>query len=367
MTIQVAYSEKPQPQSAVSEISSQLSSSKPVAVFFFASPIFSPDEISSAMKNAFPEATVVGCSTAGEIVTGKMLKNSIVAMALESDEIEGIASDVIDLSDRKSPAKVAIDLAAKFGEKPMDLDVEKYIGMILIDGLSLGEEKVMERLGDILNITIIGGSAGDNLEFQKTWVYLEGKAYTNAAILTLIKPGCKFDIIKTQSFNRTEKILVPTSVDQEARGVHEFNGKPATEEYAAALGLPEDEISTRFMVNPVGLISGDEPFVRAPYRVEGKSIFFHCQVQKDIELELLTPIDIVEDTRRAILAMEEKVGAIKGLINFNCSERTCLLTQAQKCDEYGALFSDFPTVGFSTYGEELIGHMNNTATMLLFY
>jgi len=367
MTIQVTYSEKSEPQLAAQEILNSFSSITPVAIIFFASPIYNPKEISSSMKEAFPNATVIGCSTAGEIATGKMLKNSIVAMALEAEEIENIESDVIDLSDRQSPSKVVINLAEKFGYKPLDLDEKKYLGMILIDGLSKGEEKLMENLGDLLNITIIGGSAGDNLAFEKTWVYLNGKAYSNAAILTIIKPGCNFDIIKTQSFNRTEKALVPTSVNEQARQVLEFNGKPATEEYAAALGIPETDISSRFMINPVGLISEDEPFVRAPYLVEGKSIFFHCQIRKDIELELLTPIDIVEKTRVAITEMEQKVGKIKGLINFNCSERTCLLTQAQKCDDYGALFSNFPTVGFSTYGEELIGHMNNTATMLVFY
>lgn len=35
-------------------------------------------------------------------------------------------------------------------------------------------------------------------------------------------------------------------------------------------------------------------------------------------------------------------------------------------EAYGKIFSDIPTVGVSTYGEEFIGHTNQTATMLVF-
>ena len=42
------------------------------------------------------------------------------------------------------------------------------------------------------------------------------------------------------------------------------------------------------------------------------------------------------------------------------------MEQKQATTAYGALFAEVPTVGFSTYGEQYIGHINQTATMLLF-
>ena len=57
---------------------------------------------------------------------------------------------------------------------------------------------------------------------------------------------------------------------------------------------------------------------------------------------------------------------ISGLIDFHCILRTLDLRRQRRCDEYGAIFSAIPTIGFSTYGEEYLGHMNQTSTMLLF-
>ena len=36
------------------------------------------------------------------------------------------------------------------------------------------------------------------------------------------------------------------------------------------------------------------------------------------------------------------------------------------CEDYGRIFAQYPTIGFSTCGESYIGHMNQTSTMVLF-
>lgn len=247
MTIKVSHSIKPDPTAAATEISSSFSGLTPVAVLFFASPQYDPESISHAMKEKFPSATVIGCSTAGELVSGSMLKNSVVAMALESDIISGIEADIIDLSDRKAPSRAIIGLAEKFGTKPLDLSPDKYVGIILIDGLSCAEEGLMEKIGDLVDIPVIGGSAGDDLAFKKTSVYLDGKVYNNAAVLTLIKPTSGFELVKTQSFCETGKKLTPTSVDEATRKVIEFNGLPAVSAYAKAIDANENDVASYFM------------------------------------------------------------------------------------------------------------------------
>jgi hypothetical protein len=120
------------------------------------------------------------------------------------------------------------------------------------------------------------------------------------------------------------------------------------------------------MHNPVGLVFEGEPFVRSPQQFKGESMLFYCGVKEGIELNLLESTDIINDTKKALEMARSELGGISGIINFNCTLRTQELRQKGLTTEYGELFADTPTIGFSTYGEQYIGHMNQTATMLVF-
>ena len=82
-----AYSANSNVDKAVQEVKDQLGGLNSKLVLFFASTIYQPDEISGKMQEAFGSVPTFGCSTAGEIVNGLVLKNSLVAMAIGSDVI----------------------------------------------------------------------------------------------------------------------------------------------------------------------------------------------------------------------------------------------------------------------------------------
>jgi hypothetical protein len=248
-----------------------------------------------------------------------------------------------------------------------EMNSHEYVGLVLVDGLSGAEEKLMEMIGDITNVVFIGGSAGDDLKFTSTSLFAKGECYSNAAVLALMKPGTDFTFIKTQSFCNLGKKLEVTKADKEKRVVHEFNGKPAAVAYAEVVGASVEEASKFFMHNPVGLVIEGEPYVRSPQQIkENGSMAFYCGVGEGMELSLLESTDIIKDTRASIDKAVAELGQASGIINFNCILRTLELKQKNLTGEYGALFSAIPTVGFSTYGEAYIGHINQTATMLVF-
>jgi hypothetical protein len=147
--------------------------------------------------------------------------------------------------------------------------------------------------------------------------------------------------------------------------VKEFDGRPAAEAYAAALGIQPEQAADFFMAHPVGLMVGSEPYVRSPQQVVDGAIRFYCAVKEGMELTLLRSTDIVGDTRAALAERLGAAASASGLVNFNCILRTLDLELKGTSQEYADVFKDLPTVGFSTYGEAYLGHINQTSTMLL--
>lgn len=353
----------------VSDIKEQLQNFDVKLLIFFASSNFDQISLSNLMQYNFKEASILGCSTAGEIVSGKMLKNSVVAMAFDSNTIADVKIEVIDkISSDINVEPAFLNFEQYYGESSYSMDITKYVGIILVDGLSMKEEKIMDAIGARTNVNFIGGSAGDDLNFDKTHVYAHGKAYSNAAVLALLKPATEFGIIKTQSFKILDKIFTATKVDEELREVKEFNNKPAAQVYAQSLDVPIDEIKNYFMTNPLGLVVGKENiYVRCPQQViDGQYIRFFCNILKEMEVNLLEATDIIDDTKKVIADKKKEFGDISGMINFHCIFRTLGLEKNGLTQEYADIFKDIPTIGFSTYGEEYIGHMNQTSTILVF-
>jgi len=368
MKVKIAYSQKKEIDSIIAELKDQIGTFEAKFIQFYASSKIDPEKISAELYKTFNKVPIIGCTTSGELISGKMLDNSIVIMAMGSEIIDDCRIEVV--SNINSGGTSFVDDAFDnftnyYGIKGSDLDPKKYVGLVLIDGLSGQEEKINERIGDLTNVTFIGGSAGDDLKFEKTSIYANGKTYTNAAVLALLKCKVKFDTLKTQSFNSTNKSVLVTRAEESSRRIIEFNGKPAVEEYASIIGVDKKNAAEAFSKNPIGLVFGDDFFVRSPQKTDGNDIIFYCSVKEGMELDILESQDIVNDTRIDLHAKMESFGSISAIVCFNCILRTLELKEKKQTEKYGSLFKDIPTVGFSTYGESFIGHINQTAVMLL--
>ena len=367
MAIKPVYSVETSPERNAADLAAQLADFSARFILFFASSNFEPAALGAAIQKQFPTAEIMGCTTAGELISGKILKDSVVAMAFDAETLEDVAVGVVqNLKTENQVPQVFAAFERHTGRKMMALDVKQYVGLVLVDGLSSSEEKLMDKIGDLTNIIFVGGSAGDDLKFSGTYVFAGGKAYTNAAVLALLKPKTSFEVLKTQSFCDLKKVLTATRVNEAERIVYEFDGQPAREVYSRAVGMPVEEASARFMDQPFGLMVDGEPFVRGLKQFQDQALVFFAHVKEGTELNLLKATNILEDTRAVVQNRKDKLGRISALINFHCIFRTLQLAQEGQLEEYGRIFADIPMIGFSTYGEQYLGHINQSSTMLLF-
>ena len=380
MKVFTAQSTKSTPKDAVRELkeifNSQNSEAKNIkAITFFASSNYEPSDLIAAMNESFPDITVWGCTTCGEIISGCISANSIVAMAFTSEVIEDIKIEVVTDISKNIDLLPAIESFEEYYKAPIaELDFTKFFGLIYIDGLSKKEEVLLDKLGNYTNIPFIGGSAGDDNKFIRTIIYANGKHYDNSAVLALVKPKVKYGIEKIQSFTPTEHTVVVTKTDEANRIINELNNEPALDVYANLLNIKAESLidGSNFEKYVFGLIaSNGTPFIRSPFRVvdDGKSLELFCSVKKNTELRIMESADIIVDTKNSLEKIQKKYRKIFTMLCFDCMGRHWTLHNNNQLDEYSKLFSDtrIPIVGFKTCGEAFIAHINHTAVFLVFY
>ena len=363
----VLFSERINASEAVTQLKDQLGNFNASFIVFFASSSYDPQELIRAMNVSFKNAQVVGCTTSGELVSGRMLTNSIVAMAYDISIFPDLKIEVLkNVSIHSDGVATAFEKFERHFGTPMHaLNPSKFVGITLIDGLSGAEERINESIVSLTNVSFIGGSVADDLKFSKTYIFAKGEVHTDAAVLMLMKPAPQFSILKTQSVKPTEKVLRVTHTVEASRKVLEFDHAPAAAAYAGAIGVDEDDLPLYFSRHPLGAVTEDKIAVRSPKTVENEGVLFYHTVEEGDELTLLESTDIVSDTAMALDLRETQMGGISSIISFNCVLRTLDLQRLNKLESYGELFSKIPTIGFNTYGESHRGHHNHTATMLL--
>ncbi len=366
--IRTTSSSNPEPLAATEEIIKNLQGTNPTLLVVFAAPKYCTNQLPQSLRNAFPNAAIMGCSTAGEINSTAMSNDSIVAMAIEQDLVSNAWIETVQLDNCAQNVPLACQkIASEIGTPLNELDSLYHAGLVIIDGLSGKEEELMEAISSSVLLPFIGGSAGDNLEFKKTFVFTHKGIVSDAAVICILKATNGFDLLKTQSFSvATNTVLRPTKLAACERIVHEFNNKPATVAYAEALSCDVSELSSHFMTNPLAMLIDHEPYVRSPRVIENTSIHFYCALIKDHDYHVLNSGNIVEDTQIALKYKSMETGnRIAAIINFNCILRTIELKIKNQSQAYANIFANIPTIGFSTYGEQLGTHINQTATMLV--
>jgi len=366
--IRRAYATAHEARTAVRELHAGLAQPDLGLVAFFCSAAFDLDVLACEIAACFPDTTVIGCTTSGEITPAGYLDGSITGFSISRAECCAESKLIQDISHLHIPrgASAVDDVIAALAERGGAVDPRDTFALLLIDGMGTTEEAVLTALHRRLDpIPLFGGSAGDDMRLERTHVYHNGRFHSDAALLTLVKTRLPFRLFKHQHFSGTDVRMVVTGADPARRIVTEINAEPAAEEHARIVGLRDGDLSSMaFAEYPVMVRVGGEYYVRSIQKVnEDGSLTFFCAIDEGVVLTLARHEDMIAALDRFFRDTRREMGEPQLVIGFDCVLRAVEAQTRQVKHLAGRIMADNKVIGFNTYGEQFASmHVNHTFT-----
>jgi hypothetical protein len=364
-----AISHSVDPHIACLEIKAQLDLTKMSTIIFYCSSAYDLDVLAANINEHFPDHECVGCTTAGEFAGNGYETNSMVALAyhdshfvIQTTLVENLQSfTVIDAQNVMNTLNEAIAPKAI-----APLERQSFL-FSLVDGLASKEEEFLITFDSCTQgLPHFGGSAGDDLNLNKTYVFYDGKFRSSAAIIMLFNTPQKFSVFSVNHVKDSLSKLVVTDADPNTRQVFEINGEPAATVYADLLGISVDELEHEvFSLHPVAVKIGGEYYIRSIQRVNKDfySLSFYCAVDIGIVLNEVDLIDINYPLSTKLERVRNSLGEPHVVMGCDCFLRRLEVRSKSLNDETRDIQNEFNLVGFNAYGEHINGlHLNQTFT-----
>ena len=339
-------------------------SKKPDLTVVFSSVSFEQAEVLKGVREASNNASLIGCTDAGEITNEGPSKNSVGVMAIASDQINfyvGLGKDV-----KKGAREAGRAVAKEIKEKAKE-PLRAFI--MFPDVLTGNGADIVRGVLDVLgeHFPVVGGAAGDDFLFQKTYEYRDGEVVSGA--VGGVGLAGKFSMGAGVRHGWIP-IGVPMKVTKsEGSVVHELDGRPALSIYEDYFGdkagdLRKEPLARMAITYPLGIkLPGMEEYlIRDPITVDEKgAITCAAEIPEGSEIRLMIgskekAVEAAEDAARKLTRDFEKAGTRPKLVlMFNCIAREKLFAQKAN-DEIQAVMNiigqDVPLLGFYTYGEQ---------------
>jgi hypothetical protein len=353
---------------AVKDLAKKLQQERMAGVIFFCSARYDLEKIADAVNTEF-SCPVIGCTTAGEI-GATYQDGGIVGISFSSDTFSIHTAVIENLKDFNiNSSRAIVDGLIKELTISDGLDYEKMFGFLLIDGLSLQEEQVASCLHQSLEgVSLVGGSAGDDLTFTGTHVFCNGAFHSGVAAFTIFETRLPFKTFKFQHCIPSEKDMVITEADPSTRRVLEINGGPAAEELAAVIGIKKEELTLEvYSTNPVMLEIGDDWYVRSIQSVhDDGSITFACAIDRGLPLTVGEVTGLLPTLAEQISTVESTFVNVQLTLGCECIHRRLEIFSTGLKEEVESLLQRVNFVGFNTYGEQFNSiHVNQTLTCVV--
>ncbi|TKB23886.1 hypothetical protein FCL47_20615 [Desulfopila sp. IMCC35006] len=312
---------------------SKLGGEKPSLVLVFTMPHYDLSLLLSGIRSVTGSVHLAGATGSGEILRAEYMGfgAGVAVMVMTAGPYRfGIASASNIHGDLdQSGQKIARESKAEAGPSP-------YSAMILLADCLAGN--LQQLFQGVYKITgpktcIVGGAAGDELQFKATFVFHDDKVIDQGAVAVWIasdKP------LHTSIQHGWEPVGVPLLVTRaEGTEIMELGGRPACEAYEEQLGVAPGELTAEnfwdtSMHHPLGILQMDGSSIIRVARTktpDGSLLIQGCVPPAG------SAVQVMKSSEDLLLAVAEDVGhdALSGnpeaavVIAFSCAMRARLL------------------------------------------
>lgn len=316
--------------------------------------VFTSVAMVDELAGKFDERVIL-CSTAGEFTPQGFQDPAITGFCYDPSPVE-----VVELL--YPPAKSLPALKQAYQKVQHNANA---FALLLCDGLSAMEESIITTFFFTNpQFKIIGGSAGDNLNFKETSIYIGAKKVHSVALF--FNTSHRTQLLKENLYGPCGKKMLVTEADPIKRVVKTFNNQPAALEYARMLGVTVSQLDKYFMSNPLGKSADNDIYIASPMKINlDRSISFYAQIIPntfvDI-LELKNHADVIQETLNQVALRPSFV------LSINCILRSLYFIENQTWRDVDAELLSIckNQTGFISYGEQYFkNHFNQTMVLLL--
>lgn len=336
---------------ALSELSERIDTVHANVVLLFCSAQYDLQKLGRKIASSF-SAPVVACTSEGQLGDRGFQTGGITAVSLSSPELRVSSYLISPLAECQARASEAAFNALS---SLLESGAERSFGLVLVDGALRTEERLAASLYQSLGtIPLIGGSGQDPHGLPGCFVYHQGRFLRDAALITLFDTTLPFVTFKVSHANPGKHRLVVTAADPEQRLVHEFNGEPAADAYAEALGVNLDELAPPlFSKHALLLRSGSDHFIRSIRQCNSDhSLSFFCALEEGLVLTVGEPADPLIALQNGFDRVGAKIGEPRAIIGCEgiISRARPAASGNRDGGEIGQLLGANRVVGFSGDG-----------------
>jgi hypothetical protein len=253
---------------------------------FGAKPVLATGSVHPLIRQAFPNAEIVLCSTSGEIFHDTVLDNTVSVTALQFDQTT-VKTGSVNIADYPNSHEAGVSLMESIGH----MEDLCYI-MIISDGSMVNGSELVSGIESIVRhkVPVTGGLAGDGANFMSTLTGLNADPLPG--LIVAIAFGGKHLRVSHGSMGGWEMFGPERTVTRsQSNQLFELNGENALDIYRKYLGRYAEDLPGSALLFPlsVKLADRDQSLVRTILSIdnESKSMVFAGDVPEGSRVRLM--------------------------------------------------------------------------------